>query len=265
MFVRRLVTGVRSSCEASATSWRCGDSSAAPSSVEHRVEARRQPADLVVAAASIRRPRSSVADVLGGLGQLGHRRDHRRENSAPERGRERGAADASTSSSQRSCASVASTPSRLRASWTAPPPGIGTVSTRTCSPAIVRSSTWLSALPAATALVARRHRDLGRRGVAGPSTAPSGSSTCTYGAAPPARGGSAGRQNRSAVAQLGHRRRRAAPRARPGAERLVDLLAQLVAHHEVADDRAEHDGDADGAGGEQRQAAAQRHQPSRST
>ena len=48
MFVRTLVSGVRSSCDASATSWRCAlvDSSTRS---EHRVEARRQAAELVLA------------------------------------------------------------------------------------------------------------------------------------------------------------------------------------------------------------------------
>ena len=60
MFVRRLVSGVRSSCDASATSWRCArvDSSSA---AEHRVEARREPAQLVaVRSTSIRSERSPV-------------------------------------------------------------------------------------------------------------------------------------------------------------------------------------------------------------
>ena len=48
MFVRRLVSGVRSSCEASATSWRCARAESS-SAREHRVEARREPAQLVVA------------------------------------------------------------------------------------------------------------------------------------------------------------------------------------------------------------------------
>ena len=53
MFVRRLVSGVRSSCDASATSWRWArvDSSSAR---EHRVELAREPAELVLAGASIR-------------------------------------------------------------------------------------------------------------------------------------------------------------------------------------------------------------------
>ena len=51
MFVRRLVTGVRSSCEASATSWRCACDRGVERAhrvlerVEHRVEARRQAPD----------------------------------------------------------------------------------------------------------------------------------------------------------------------------------------------------------------------------
>ena len=56
MFMRRLVTGVRSSCEASATSWRCACTEASSAliessqRVEHRVEAARQAPDLVLAA-----------------------------------------------------------------------------------------------------------------------------------------------------------------------------------------------------------------------
>ena len=56
--------------------------------------------------------------------------------------------------------------------------------------------------------------------------------------------------------------RRRGPHHEPAlaAERVVDLRAQLAAHDEVADHRGEHDGDADGAGGQQREPAAQAHQ-----
>ena len=69
MFVRTLVSGVRSSCDASATSWRCArvDSSRA---AEHRVEARREPAQLVL---------SVHVDSLGEILCLGHALDRRRE------------------------------------------------------------------------------------------------------------------------------------------------------------------------------------------
>ena len=84
MLVRRLVTGVRSSCEASATSWRwavteassCGARALEP--FEHLVEAR-------APAGRPRRPRWTVdplaeivglADQLGGGGDLGQRLQH---------------------------------------------------------------------------------------------------------------------------------------------------------------------------------------------
>ena len=58
MFVRTLVSGVRSSCDASATSWRCArvDSSSAPSIV---LKLDGEPTELVVA----RRPRSARRDL----------------------------------------------------------------------------------------------------------------------------------------------------------------------------------------------------------
>ena len=61
MFVRRLVSGVRSSCDASETSWRCAraESSSAPSIVLN-VAARRESSSLPDA--SIRRERSRVSD-----------------------------------------------------------------------------------------------------------------------------------------------------------------------------------------------------------
>ena len=66
MFVRRLVSGVRSSCEASATSCRCARLELLERR-EHRVEARREPAELVVAGRGRLDPLREVArlgDVL---------------------------------------------------------------------------------------------------------------------------------------------------------------------------------------------------------
>ena len=79
MFVRRLVSGVRSSWEASATSCRCAllESSSA---AEHRVEARGEPAELVVRPRSTRsaaRGRRVSVTRLGRVGQPPDRRERR--------------------------------------------------------------------------------------------------------------------------------------------------------------------------------------------
>ncbi len=96
MFVRRLVIGVRSSCEASATSWRWArtDSSSASREpcepLDHRVEAGRELADLVVGV--VLDPAGQVlgvGDVLRGLGDLGQRREHAPGREPPEAGGER--------------------------------------------------------------------------------------------------------------------------------------------------------------------------------
>ena len=96
MFVRMLVTGVRSSCEASATSRRCtrADSSSLLDRLvehgEHRVEAAREAAELVAAAlidplAEIPR----LGDVADGRGQPAHRRERRAGDEPAEQRRER--------------------------------------------------------------------------------------------------------------------------------------------------------------------------------
>ena len=100
MFVRRLVTGVRSSCEASATSWRCACTEASSAlierseRVEHGVEAaapaaRSRPPDGLDPPAEVLRR----ADVLGGLGQALERLHGRAGHQAAEQGRQRDAAD----------------------------------------------------------------------------------------------------------------------------------------------------------------------------
>ena len=86
MFVRRLVSGVRSSCEASATSCRCTRRRIVQRA-EHRVEARREPAELVLAVRVD--PLGQVAglgDVLGRLGQPADRRERGTGDEQPEPG-----------------------------------------------------------------------------------------------------------------------------------------------------------------------------------
>ena len=93
MLVRRLVTGVRSSCEASATSWRWArtDSSSCRARLleplEHLVEAGRELADLVVGV-----DREALAEVVGLADQLGgvrHLRQRARARGGPRSGRAR--------------------------------------------------------------------------------------------------------------------------------------------------------------------------------
>ena len=91
MFVRRLVSGVRSSCEASETSWRCAraESSSASSIV---LNVRGEPGELVLAAGvDPLREVACLRDVLGGPRQSLHRRERRPRDEEPEPGRQRDA------------------------------------------------------------------------------------------------------------------------------------------------------------------------------
>jgi hypothetical protein len=116
--------------------------------------------------------------------------------------------------------------------------------------------------------VARGHRDLGQAGVEPAGDVALGVEELDVG-----RGATRARRRRrqplrEPVGRAGdHLALTRHPHDEPAlaVERLVDLIAQLAAHREVADHRREHDGDPDDAGGEQRQARPQAHQPSRST
>ena len=91
MFVRRLVSGVRSSCEASETSCRCAraESSSAPSIVLN-VAARRESSS--VPDASIRRERSRVSDTSSAVRvSRWTGASTALDDDEPERGRERDA------------------------------------------------------------------------------------------------------------------------------------------------------------------------------
>ena len=127
MLVRRLVTGVRSSCEASATSWRWArtDSSScrarALQAVEHGVEAGGELADLVVGVdAEASGEIVGLADVLGGRWRprpAAPARGGRRTGRGPRRARCRRASTSSRTS--RRSERIVSTPFSGRASWTA--------------------------------------------------------------------------------------------------------------------------------------------------
>ena len=266
MFVRSDVTGVRSSCDASATSWRWAwtESSSArrePSSVSSIVlkRAAMRPTSSSPGT-SMRRPRSSVcvmcsaAAVRSVTGWI-TRRLNRRANSAAS------SVPAKHSSASRifSCVSVESTFRRLRANWIAPP-GMATVSTRMCTPS---DSVSRSERPDA----AQRDRPVGAfdrdaevalrldEDVAG-------GGDDLHRTRRPAR---ARRRLREAQARPDPEVARVAHALQLRGERLVDLPAQLVAQRDVRDDRDQHDRDADGARGQQRQPVAQRHHGSRST
>ena len=253
MFVRRLVTGVRSSCEASATSWRCARTDSSSSArepcepLEHVVEARRQLPDLVVGVdPQAMREVVGLADLLGGLRDLGERRDHAPRREPAEHGRQRDPPSAhSSSSTRRRFERMWSTPLSGRASWTA---------TAHC-PLGVNAGAWnvnIAQVAAADADVleircrrrrgdarsrARRRaaaRRPGARSCRRPST------NCAYGAGPPALAGIAG----SRLVD----RARGPPCCTTAACALqlaVDLAPQLIADDEVADARREHDRHAD--------------------
>ena len=85
MFVRKLVSGVRSSWDASATSWRCARGRFLEGS-EHGVEARREAAQLVPAVCVD--PLGEVArvrDLLARLGEAPHRCERGSRDEEPER------------------------------------------------------------------------------------------------------------------------------------------------------------------------------------
>ena len=100
MFVRRLVTGVRSSCEASATSWRCACTEASSALIERssassialKLRARRPISSSP--AGSMRPLRSCVQrDVLGRLREALERQHGGAGDEPPEQRRERDAAE----------------------------------------------------------------------------------------------------------------------------------------------------------------------------
>ena len=254
--VRRDVTGVRSSCEASATSRRCAawDTCTRSSMASKRWAMRPTSSS---PRAPMRRPRSPVASmcsaarVSSAIGRITGRANRRVIAAA----KAIPAATSSTSTIRRR-PSAASTLSSERPSCTAPSPPIGTVMTRRCTPSAVRSlrngrpwppATARSRLATAIGSPPRRSR-----------TPPSGATTCENSAGPPARRGGAGNappaQGADALDQLAL-----------GAQAAIDLRAQLAAHGQVTDQRRERDRHAHGQRGHERQAPAQRHGCSRST
>ena len=134
MFVRRLVSGVRSSCDASDTSCRCApvDSSSA---AEHRVEAG-EPAELVLAARhDALREVAGLGDPLGRRGQAADGREGGAGDEQPRLQRQRSPPAAMmirTAGSGRACGRPRSGTGHLdrvaRATY-------GNVITRTCVPA----------------------------------------------------------------------------------------------------------------------------------
>ena len=101
MLVRRLASGVRSSCEASATSWRCA-SSELSSAFSIRLKLRASAASSSLPVASIRRLRSRVRrDLLGGATQPLDRGDRGPGHEIAERARQRDPADADQRQDQR--------------------------------------------------------------------------------------------------------------------------------------------------------------------
>ena len=124
MFVRSDVSGVRSSCDASATSWRCARCDALER-LEHRVEEPREPGELVVAL-GLDAPRevARAGDVLGGSVSSATGRDRGRVARRP---RNTASADAGEREEpERRCAasqSALSTSVSGRATWTTAPSG----------------------------------------------------------------------------------------------------------------------------------------------
>ena len=256
MLVRSEVTGVRSSCEASATSrrWAACEACTRSSMASKRCAIRPTSSS---PRAPMRRPRSPVASMCSAarvsllMGRMTGRANRRAITAA-------NAVPASTSSAStiRRRPSAASTLSSERPSCTAPRPSIGTVMTRRCTPSAVRSLRNGAALSAGGGPVARgRPR----------SPARPGGRARRRRARRPARTRPARR--RAAAARAARRRagRRCAAQLALRAQPAVDLRAQLAAHGQVADERRQRDRHAHGQRGHEHQAPAQGHGCSRST
>ena len=157
--VRSDVTGVRSSCEASATSWRweCTESSSARRERSSASSIALKRCAIWPTSSSLRtsmrRPRSSVcvmcsaAAVSSVTGWTTWRPKSRPKNAASS-------VPPAHSRMSTSCRrpSVASTLARLRASWIAPPSGNATVRTRRWTPSALRMSRLTTCWPAPLAI-----------------------------------------------------------------------------------------------------------------
>ena len=134
MFVRRLVSGVRSSCEASWTSCRCR-CCASSSDCEHRVEGGREAAELVAAAhLDPLREVARRAHVLGRLAEVAHRLSAARATRKPATDAIPMPPSATSSSQRRIFESSWSTFVSGVATTIAYPPGSALASSRTCWP-----------------------------------------------------------------------------------------------------------------------------------
>ena len=230
MLVRRLVIGVRSSCEASATSWRwAATERSSVSSIALKCSAS-SPISSWVCDLD---PASEVlggGDVARGLGDVRDRRDDVARDEPPERDRERDAAEADEQEDQpQPREHRVGRLQRAAELDREAVPSSGAVSTRTCVPST-------SASAKNPARPRRRRRAPGRRPAARTrseprtaSTFPLASTIWMYGVGPPRRAGSGPKPGPP---------RRAARRARGAtsscsSQRAVDLGAQLPAHGEI--------------------------------
>ena len=192
MLVRSEVTGVRSSCEASATSrrWAACEACTRSSIASKRCAMRPTSSS---PRAPMRRPRSPVASMCSAarvsslMGRMTGRAKSRASSAA-------NAVPTSTSSAStiRRRPSTASTLSSERPSCTAPRPSIGTVMTRRCTPSAVRSVRNGTPAPPPPAAA----RSPLATPIASPPwrsrATPSGPTTCENSAGPPARRDGAG-------------------------------------------------------------------------
>ena len=246
--VRSDVSGVRSSCEASATSWRCArcESSSASSIVLNDAASR---ASSSSPSASIRRERSrvratcsavSVRSVTGRTAWRVARRARKAASAMPataSRGRARAAASTSASSTSVSgrATCIAVPVAGLRAVKDAHVRAVDVVvGEERAAPAVGDRLHLVGIAEPVRRCPARGDHAVARRRAA--RTRPGRSSGSIGGSAP-------GRQ--LDAEPLADR-----PAAR--SQRRVDLAAQRVAHDDVGDDRAEHDGDRDRDGGGER-------------
>ncbi len=186
MFVRSDVIGVRSSCEASATSWRWeAIERSSVSSIALKCVASSPTSSWV--STSSRRPRSSVSAMWRAASDtwaIGA--TTLRETSRPRATASATPPRQTSARIQRSRRSTESAGSSERPSWTASPSSSGTVSTRTRVPATRSSLKYCCDVPAATA---RAFDEIGSSTCSVPITrTPSPESiSCMYGFGPPRR------------------------------------------------------------------------------
>ena len=264
--MRSEVTGVRSSCEASATSWRCWACEVCRRASIALKRAAMRPTSSCAARVDAPAEVAGGLDVLGRLGQLGHRGDDAPRQQPAHAGGERGADGHERGEHEpQALQDVVGVLERARHLDRADDPERGGQHTQ------VQALDLVVGEAAAGLAVGRRERLPGHReGGAAGRTELDRVAVGPHELGVAAGAAEAGR--RRALARLAGRRpaagagREALVEGGVAAQRVVDLSALLPAHRRVGDERREHERDAHDDRRHQGEPRAQRHgQPSRRT